>query len=762
MGEYTVREVLKRRSVETVRKLQQRRALGRRDGESLGFKGVLFLLALPLVPVIGYVSYVASEAMATGLTAKHSQIQVFMRALQLAPAAAISLDRVRAELVRLGYHPIGGEAEPAFGEYRIIEGVLTLRTRGFHFAGGPEPSRLVQASFVGGKLAKLEVDGQTAASIALEPMALGSIVIEQGPERVPLASEEIPDRARRMLAAYLDPRFATRGMIDSAFDPTSIARRYAELMLEDSPRAWAHQIDAPIVAATLAWRERPSVLIEAFVNEVHLATEGSREIHGFGLGASFMFGRPLVALEVHEQALLVALAGVGDSIDARKAPSEAREARDAVLDRAVSEDALLEQDAAAAKLRELDVLPAAPTSTAFDAELLSFVQGELLRDYTQPGSTPPLGSRVFTTLDPDAQILARRALTQARDRMGNRGAGVEAAMVMLAHERNEVLAVVGGLNANRAVNHALDSVRPIGTLALPATYLTAISNGFGPLTNVDDSPLEIELPDGRVLTPRNPDGRNHGREALVTALTGGHSVAFTRVALEAGIQSVVEDLRRLGAPRAVPAHPSAIGGAFMLSPLEVAQVYSTILRSGRLQPSYSVHTVVQLDGSTLGRRNALGGSRSIGERDAYLVLRALQHSARTGPARALLPLASSPAVLTGASDGNQDGWTAGGDGTNLVVAWFGRTDEGAIGMAGMTAAAEAFGAVLSGLGGAPLSPTRPAGVAEVWVDVAAGIAIGAGCPGAVLLAFPEKLAPPPTAECRGGALAASQRLFGPR
>lgn len=762
MGEYTVREVLRRRSAETVRKIQQRRATGRKEGDGIGFKGVLFLLALPLAPAVGYVGYVANEAMATGLTAKHDQIQVFMRPLQLTPAAAPTLDRVRAELTRLGYHPIGGEAEPAVGEYRIVDGLLALRTRGFRFADGPEPSRLLRASFAGGRLSTLEVDGKDAATITLEPIALGNIVVEQGPERLPLASEEIPDRVRRMLAAYLDPRFATRGMVDSARDPTSIARRYAALKLEDSPRAWAHEIDAPIVAATLAWRERPSVLVEAFINEAHLATEGSREIYGFGLGASFLFGRSLEALEVHEQALLVALAGAGGSIDARQSPDEARVARDAVLDRATAEDALIEADAAAAKLRELGVLPVAPTSTAFDAELLQFVQGELLRDYTEPGSSPPLGSRVFTTLDPDAQLRARRALAQARDRLGNRGAGVEGALVVLAHERNEVLAVVGGLDPGRAVNHALDSVRPVGTLALPATYLTAVSKGFGPLTSVDDSPLEIELPDGRVVTPRNPDGRNHGREPLLTALTGGHAVAFTRVALEAGIQSVVEDLRRLGAPRAVPAHPSAVGGAFMLSPFEVAQIYSTIVRVGRLQPSSSVARVVLLDGSTLARRRPLGGSRTVGDRDAYLVLRALQHAARNGPARAMLPLASSPAVLTGATEGGQDGWAAGGDGTNLVVAWFGRTDEGAIGMAGMTAAAEALGGVLTGLGGAPLNPPRPAGVSEVWVDPVAGTAIGAGCPGAALLAFPEKLAPAPTTQCRGGATAALQRLFGPR
>jgi penicillin-binding protein 1B len=762
MGEYTVREVLKRRSAETVRKLQQRRALGRKDGEGQGTKVLLVIVLLLLSPVVAYVGWVAKQALATGITAKQTQVHVFMRPLKLAPATPVTLDRVRSELARLGYHPISGEAEPEAGQYRITEGQLVLHTRGFRFASGAQEPHAVKAAFTGGKLSALEVDGQAAAALELEPLALGNIEIERGPERLPLTSEEIPDRVRRMLAAELDPRFATRGMFDAALDPTSIARRYAAIKLEDSPRAWALEIDAPIVAAALVWNERPSALIEAYINEVHLATEGSREVHGFGLGASFLFGRPLMALEVHQQALLVALAAQGDALDARKSPTEAREARDAVLERAAAEDALLKQESVAGKLRELDVLPFAPSSVAFDPELLQFVQSELLRDYAEGGSTPPIGARVFTTLDPEVQLLARGALMRARDRLANRGAGVEGAIVVLSHERNEVLAVVGSLGTERTINHALDAVRPVGTMALPATYLTAVNKGYGPLTTVDDSALEIELPDGRVLTPRNPNGRNHGRESLVAALAGGHSVAFTRVALEAGVQSVVEDLRRLGAPRAVPSHPAAIGGAFMLSPYEVAQMYSTILRMGRLAPMYSVATVIASEGTERQRRTTLRGSRSLEEGEAYLLLRALQHAARTGPARSSLALGTNPAALVGASDGAHDAWAAGGDGSHVIVAWYGRKDEAAIGMPGVGAAGEALGAVLGALGGAPLKPARPAGVADVWVEPNAGVAIGAGCQGAVQLAFPEKLAPAPTSECRGGAAAALKRLLGPR
>lgn len=758
MGDYTVREVLRRRSAETFRKIQQRRDQHKKPEESLGGTFWVVLALLLLGPPLGYAWWVGSTALEQKLGSGPRNTQVYMRSLLLAPDAVLDPLTLREELSLLGYRPVSGDAELALGEFRAAGDEVRFHSQGFKFREGAEPQRNIVVRFAAGRIAVLEAEGQPIKKARVEPVLLGSIVPAGAPERLPLGSDEIPERVRRMMIAALDPRTATRGAFGAALDEGSLARRYAAHRLESSPRPWARAVDGVIVAGAFGLANRPNEILDALVNEAHITTERGREIHGLGLGANFLFGKPLAALEHHQVALLVALVRKGGALEPRTDPEAARAARDEVLDRAVAGDALVQAEADAAKARDLEVLATAPSTTAFDPDLLQLVQGELMRDFVAAGESLPGGLKVFTSFAPGAQGAARQALLGARDR-AVLGADVEGSVVVADHANGELLAAVGGLGAKRRMNLAMDSVRPIGALALPATYSAAMGTGFGPLTTVDDSPLEIELPGGAVWSPRNPDGRSHGREPLIDALTGAHAVALTRVALEIGVPEVVDSLRRFGAPRAIQAHPAVVGGEIALSPLEVAQLYATMVQGGRRAPLHAVRQVVDSDGSTLPRRRAIAVTRTGPEREGYLLVRALQHVARNAAWRSSMPAKAEVAAMAGFDGSGRDAWAAGGDGARVVTVWFGRADARLAPQAS-SAAAEVLGDVIDGLGAVPLVPERPAGVTEAWVDVQAGTAVGAACAGAAQLAFPAPLAPAATTECRGGAAAALRRMLG--
>lgn len=758
MGDYTVREVLRRRSAETLRKIQQRRDLHKKPEGGSGGTGWLILALLVFGPPLGYAWWVGSSALEQKLGSGPRNTQVYMRPLALAPGVALEPLMLREELNLLGYRPVAGDAELAPGEFKSDGDAVEFHSRGFKFRDGAEPERRLTVRFAAGRIAALEAEGQAIAKARVEPQLLGSIVPAGAPERIPLASDDIPDRVRRMMIAALDPRAATRGGFGGAFDQGSLARRYAALRLEGSSRPWSRAVDEVIVAGAFGMSYRTDEILDALINEAHITTDGGREVHGLGLGANVLFGKPLVALEPHQLALLVALVRQGGTLDARAEPEEARRARDDILDRAVAGDALVQAEADQAKARELDILAVAPPTTAFDPDLLQLVQSELMRDYVAAGEALPGGLKVFTSLAPSAQRAARAALTGARDRAGL-GADVEGSLVIAEHATGELIAAVGGLGAKRRINLAIDNLRPIGPLALPATYSAAMGTGFGPLTTVDDAPLEVELPGGAVWSPRNPDGRSHGREPLVAALAGGHAVALTRVALDIGVPEVVDTLRRLGAPRAIQAHPAVVGGEVALSPVEVAQLYATVVQGGRRAPLHAVRQVLDIDGSNMPRRRAIAVTRTGPEREGYLLVRALQFVARTAAWRGSMPAKAEVAAMAGVDSGGRDAWAAGGDGRSVVVVWFGRAAAGLAPQAG-SAAAEVLGDVVGGLGAEPLVPERPAGVSEAWVDLEAGTAVGAQCPNATQLAFPAPLAPAATTECRGGAAAALRRMMG--
>jgi penicillin-binding protein 1B len=48
-------------------------------------------------------------------------------------------------------------------------------------------------------------------------------------------------------------------------------------------------------------------ILVAYLNEVYLGQDGSRAIHGFGLGSEYYFAKPLAELDVGELAMLIGL-----------------------------------------------------------------------------------------------------------------------------------------------------------------------------------------------------------------------------------------------------------------------------------------------------------------------------------------------------------------------------------------------------------------------------------------------------------------------
>ena len=65
--------------------------------------------------------------------------------------------------------------------------------------------------------------------------------------------------------------------------------------------------------------------MNAYVNEIFLGQDGARAIHGFGLGSYFYFNKPLLELDAHEIALLVAVINGPSYFNPFRHPERARQ-----------------------------------------------------------------------------------------------------------------------------------------------------------------------------------------------------------------------------------------------------------------------------------------------------------------------------------------------------------------------------------------------------------------------------------------------------
>ncbi|MBW3566881.1 MAG: penicillin-binding protein 1B [Proteobacteria bacterium] len=782
MGERTVREVLKRRSEETLRKIQSRRdrkkhLKGRRSGRRRVFMVLLILLLLGA----GWAGWLAWSAQSAFMAHQWAvPARVYARALELYPGRTLTVERLTAELQRLGYEQRERTGEP--GTFAVFDNSVQFITRAFRFWDGEQPSLAVNAVFRGGKLAELSgPTGDDLFLVRLEPPLIGSLFPSTGEDRILVRLDEVPPALVGMLLAIEDRRFYEHHGVDpravaralganvSAGEITQGGSTLTQQLVKNfylSPeRTFIRKANEAVMALAIDARFEKEEILEAYLNEVYLGQDGQRAIHGFGLGSYFYFQKPLRELDAEELALMVGLIRGPTSYDPRRHPERALERRNLVLSIAAEQDALEPKVAEAAIRKSIRVTEKPPQGTSYYPAFMELLKDQLRREYNESDLTRE-GLQVFSTLDPEAQLAAERALANGLSRVeSSRGipaGSLEGAVVVTSIEGAEVHAIVGGREARFAgFNRAISAVRPIGSLVKPFVYLSALESPgqWTLVTPVDDSPVEVALPDGTVWRPRNFQDEYHGEVPLLEALSRSYNAATVRVGMEVGVADVIRKLQASGFGRTPNAYPSVLLGALTMTPLEVAQAYNTLAGGGFRSNLSTIREVLRPDGTPL-QRYPLEVRGSLDTESVYLLNRALQQVARDGTAAAAgRALGITVAGKTGTTDDFRDSWFAGYSGDRLAVTWVGRDDNAPAGLTGASGALPVWISLMQDIAQESFRPVKPAGVDEVWIDMRTGRRATEQCASARQLPFTGGSAPTNQPVCGSGLMDKVRDIF---
>ncbi|MBA2535055.1 MAG: penicillin-binding protein [Rubrobacter sp.] len=347
------------------------------------------------------------------------------------------------------------------------------------------------------------------------------------------------------------------------------------------------------VEGSLAWQyengHSKQEILEQYLNTVYFGSNA----YGAEAAARTYFNKDASDLTLSESALLAGIINLPGVYDPFADAESAKERRNVVLGRMLEYGYISKKEHDEAVASKVVVSRGRVLYENDNEYFLNAVRKEIAEEYGDD-MVYEGGLKIYTTLDPGLQAMASEAV----DSIVNPEAGdPSAALVSIDPSTGAVRAMVGGSDFDQVkFNLATQAHRQAGSSFKSFVYAEAVHEGISPDSMYISKHLNIDM--GRNARPYevdNYDFIHRGPITLERALADSDNTVFVQLALDLGLQKVVEMANKLGIDSEIDAYPStAIGGLRVgVTPLEMASAYSTFANSGTHMEPYLVQKVTK-------------------------------------------------------------------------------------------------------------------------------------------------------------------------
>lgn len=520
----------------------------------------------------------------------------------------------------------------------------------------------------------------------------------------------------------IDPRSLTRAVVEN-IKRRSFAQGGSTLSIQLAENTFFEPdamkskgkldlIDQKLLEMALALRiemrfEKDEIL-EHYMNRIFWG----HSIRGIESASRTYFEKPASQLTLSESAMLAGIIRGPNAFSPFRSIDRATSERNVTLGRMVNYEHITQEQADRAKSEPLNVRPKGRRTTqptyAMDAlrrELDRILEEENIKSG---------GLIVVTTIDHtiqrSAELSVERNLAKVEKQSGykhqtrsqwqarNLNAAatsrqapsyLQGACVVMKNNTGEVLAVVGGRNANESrYNRAIQAYRQIGSVFKPFVYLTAFNSGMMPDTWIPDGrikPGEIKKAD-RSWSPANSDGKYESYVTATDALVRSKNTSSVRVGEYAGLDEVNQMSMNVGFVKPFTGkslfvkNPSAFLGSWEATPWQVASAYTVFPNNGDWYRPYIIKEIRKRNKDGVEERLYPGKGSSgrllltaAAQGASRAVSRTLEEVVNRGTGKTVRRLGFSAPCggKTGTTDDYKDAWFAGYTSQLTCAVWVG-------------------------------------------------------------------------------------------
>ena len=265
---------------------------------------------------------------------------------------------------------------------------------------------------------------------------------------------------------------------------------------------------------------------------------------------------------------------------------------------------------------------------------------------------------------------------------------VNGGMVVIENKTGRVLAMVGGYDSSSSFNRVTQANRQLGSSFKPFVYITALENGYTPVSRVLDAPFVIDdhSKDG-VWRPTNYGEKFYGLSTLRLGIEKSRNLMTIRLSDQVGLEKIAELSKKLDIYDDFPFLISSSLGSLESSLLKITSAYSSIANGGFLISPRLIDVIYDNYGKIIfkgDKRKCLncsfendenltsssifelpkpeikpGTSRVFSEESAYQMISFLMGVIQRGTAKNINNFDYQIAGKTGTTNENQDAWFIG-------------------------------------------------------------------------------------------------------
>jgi penicillin-binding protein 1A len=444
-----------------------------------------------------------------------------------------------------------------------------------------------------------------------------------------------------------------------------LARNINELGLTREKK-FRRKVAEAILAMRIEQTFGKDEILELYLNQIYYGNGA----YGVEAAARTYFHKSSKKLTLGEAAML---AGLPQSPSKFSEDLEAAyKRRDWVLQRMVDTGKITALERDQAKAEKLKIYPANFSGTRIYGApyVVNYVMQQLMHEYGPDAVYR--GWRIYTSIDARIQKAGEETLrtgVRSNSDLTNQGA-----LVSIDPRTGEVRAMVGGVDFKKSkYNIVMQGSRQPGSAFKPIVYAAAFDTDTCTLNSTyRDDPYLPNYHSPTPWAPKNYKGKyTHGQMRVLTAIQHSINTVAVKVALDAGLSTVIDYAHKLGITADIPPYAPIALGATAVRPIELCSAYSTFANNGKRAEPYVIVKVLDNKGELIEDHRPHVHEAVLKPNTIKQMNEALQEAVLhgTGTAAAAVPNAHGK---TGTTSDNRDAWFAGYTPELCTVVWVGR------------------------------------------------------------------------------------------